>query len=65
MKKTDDSKTLKFKQDIKIKAAISQFNEQLEVIAKCHEMIAKEKKIKYDAYIKAGFTPEQAIEFVL
>lgn len=65
MRPTDEEKTLKFKQDIQIKAAINQFNEQVEVIRQCHEMVAIDQKLKYDAYIKAGFTPKQALEFLL
>ena len=64
-KQTDDSKTQKFKQDIQLNAAIDQFNDNLGQFIKTCEFLAQEKKIKYDAYIKAGFTSEQALEFVL
>lgn len=43
-----------------IKASIALFDYKIELWAQS----AKEKKAEYDAYIDAGFTPEQALFLV-
>jgi hypothetical protein len=45
----------------KIKFAIEQLMENMPILVELMEYQAKIARVKYDAFITAGFTPEQAL----
>ena len=64
-KKTEQHlKSMGFRRSLEINATINNFLKNIEATKKLYDIAAQEKKIKYDAYIKAGFTPDQTIELI-
>ena len=53
---------LKFDKENKVKSSLSEMKRNLPDILEYSIIIAKIRKANYDAYIKEGFTKQQALE---
>lgn len=49
---------------LKIQKVLSDSIEAFPILTELAAQVAKDRKMKYDAHIKVGFTPEQALELI-